>query len=197
MQILQHDDYWSLRESGKVIEQDGHGDKVIILADGTFIKLFRRKRLISSAAIWPYAQRFADNATQLKQLGVPCPDVITVYRVPCIERDIVHYHPLPGVTLRQLREGHDEYPDNIRERFFAFVDRLHDLGIYFRSLHLGNVVLTPAGELGVIDISDMRIYNKPLNKRRRKRNMLHIQKSNADWRWLHENHSQADLLVHA
>lgn len=169
-----------------MIEQDGHGDKVIILTDGTFLKLFRRKRLISSAAIWPYAQRFADNAAKLKQLGIPCPEIISVYRIPSIERDAVHYHPLPGLTLRQLREGEGDCPEDIRERFWEFVDRVHDLGIYFRSMHLGNVVLTPEGELGLIDISDMRIRQRPLNLSLRQRNRQHIRKDTQDWHWLHD-----------
>lgn len=180
MQILQHDDYQALREGGKVIEQDGHGDKVIILADGTFLKLFRRKRLISSAAIWPYAQRFADNAARLKELGIPCPEIINIYRIPSIQRDAVHYHPLPGLTLRQLRDGEGDCPEDIRERFWEFVDKVQDLGIYFRSMHLGNVVLTPEGELGLIDISDMKVYRKPLNNRLKKRNMVHIHQNPKD-----------------
>jgi RIO-like serine/threonine protein kinase len=188
MQILQHDDYLALREGGKVIEKDGHGDKVIILADGTFLKLFRRKRLISSAAIWPYAQRFADNAAKLKQLGIPCPEIIAVYRIPSIERDAVHYHPLPGLTLRQLRDGKADYPEDIREQFFAFVEKVQDLGVYFRSMHLGNVVLTPEGELGLIDISDMRIKKAPLSKGLRKRNWLHILRDNYDKMWLDTKH---------
>lgn len=184
MQILQHDDYLALRKDGKVIEQDGHGDKVIILADGTFLKLFRRKRLITSAAIWPYAQRFADNAKKLEELGIPCPKIIQVYRIPSIERDAVHYHPLPGLTLRQLRDGKADYPEDIREQFFAFVEKVQDLGVYFRSMHLGNVVLTPEGELGLIDISDMRIKKGPLSKGLRKRNWVHINKDKTDGYWL-------------
>lgn len=187
MQILQHDDYLALRNDGKVIEQDGHGDKVIILADGTFLKLFRRKRLITSAAIWPYAQRFADNAAKLKQLGIPCPEIIAVYRIPSIERDAVHYHPLPGLTLRQLRDGEGDCPEDIRERFWEFVDKVQDLGIYFRSMHLGNVVLTPEGELGLIDISDMRIKKGSLGKSLRQRNQEHILREPADIEWLISN----------
>lgn len=185
MQQLDHDQYLALRKGGKVIEQDGHGDKVIILPDGTFLKLFRRKRLISSAAIWPYAQRFADNAAKLKQLGIPCPKMINVYRIPSIQRDAVHYHPLPGLTLRQLRNGEGNCPADIREQFWAFVDKVHDLGIYFRSMHLGNVVLTPEGELGLIDISDMKIKHRKLNKRMKKRNQSHMQKNSCD-QWIFE-----------
>lgn len=184
MEILQHDDYLALRKDGKVIEQDGHGDKVIILADGTFLKLFRRKRLISSAAIWPYAQRFADNAERLKQLGIPCPKIIRVYRIPSIERDAVHYHPLPGLTLRQLRNGVGECPEDIRKRFWEFVEKVQNLGVYFRSMHLGNVVLTPEGELGLIDISDMRIKRKKLSANLVKRNLDHIKVDPKDTAWL-------------
>ena len=121
MQILQYDNYLALREGAKVIEKDVHGDKVRLLQDGTYMKLFRRKRLISSALFWPYAQRFADNAAKLKALGIPCPEVINVYRIPQIKRDMVHYRPLPGLPLRQLRDGKGDCPDEIREHFIAFV----------------------------------------------------------------------------
>ena len=181
---LDHSDYLALRENCKVIEQDGFGDKVMILQDGTFLKLFRRKRLITSAAIWPYAQRFADNAKKLEKLGIPCPQIIQVYRIPSIERDAVHYHPLPGTTLRDLHSGETEYPNDLRERFLKFVDHIQDLGVYFRSIHLGNVVLTPDNELGLIDISDMKIFRRPLSQWQRKRNLVHMIRDEKDEQWL-------------
>ncbi len=184
MQLLNHEDYLALRHQGKVIEQDGFGDKVIILQDGTFLKLFRRKRLITSAAIWPYAQRFANNAKKLEELGIPCPKIIQVYRIPSIERDAVHYYPLPGTTLRDLYRGDLEYPADLRERFLKFVEHIQDLGVYFRSFHLGNVVLTPEGEIGLIDISDMKIFRRPLSQWQRKRNLVHMVKDGRDQEWL-------------
>ena len=190
MQKLDHTDYLALRENCKVIEQDGFGDKVMILQDGTFLKLFRRKRLITSAAIWPYAQRFADNAKKLEELGIPCPKIIQVYRIPSVERDAVHYHPLPGMTLRDIRLGKAEYPDDLLERFLKFVEHLQDLGVYFRSIHLGNVVLTPDNELGLIDISDMKIFLRPLSQWQRKRNFEHMVRDKQDREWLSaSNHS--------
>ncbi len=184
MQLLNHEDYLALRHQGKVIEQDGFGDKVIILQDGTFLKLFRRKRLITSAAIWPYAQRFANNAKKLEELGIACPKIIQVYRIPSIERDAVHYYPLPGTTLRDLYRGDLEYPADLRERFLKFVEHIQDLGVYFRSIHLGNVVLTPDDELGLIDISDMKIFRRPLSKWQRKRNFEHMVRDKRDKEWL-------------
>jgi hypothetical protein len=192
MHKLDHSDYLALRENCKVIEQDGFGDKVMILQDGTFLKLFRRKRLITSAAIWPYAQRFADNAKKLEELGIPCPKIIQVYRIPSIERDAVHYHPLPGTTLRDLHQGIAEYPEDLRERFLKFVEHIQDLGVYFRSIHLGNVVLTPEEELGLIDISDMKIFNRPLSQWQRKRNFEHMVRDPEDTLWLEKNSLNTD-----
>lgn len=191
MQILQYDNYLALREGAKVIEKDAHGDKVLLLPDGTYMKLFRRKRLISSALFWPYAQRFADNAAKLKVLGIPCPEVINVYRIPQIQRDLVHYRPLPGLTLRQLRDGQGDCPDDIRERFIAFVHKLHDLGVYFRSFHLGNVILTPDNELGLIDFSDMQIKNRPLSSWLRRRNWQHTRRDAKDIEWLEQGKNTA------
>ena len=61
--------------------------------------------------------------------------------------------------------------------------RLHDEGIYFRSLHLGNVVLTPQGELGLIDIADVRLHRGPLTRFWRKRNLRRMDgiASERDW----------------
>ncbi len=184
MQKLDHENYLALRENCKVIEQDGFGDKVMILQDGTFLKLFRRKRLISSAAIWPYAQRFADNAKKLEKLGIPCPQMIQVYRIPSIERDAVHYHPLSGTTLRDIYRGDIGYSDDLRERFTQFVEHIQNLGVFFRSIHLGNVVLTPDNEFGLIDISDMKIFRRPLSHWQRKRNFEHMVKDELDQKWL-------------
>ncbi|MGL1834102.1 lipopolysaccharide kinase InaA family protein [Rhodocyclaceae bacterium SMB388] len=186
MKTLEHEAYLALREGAEVIEADGRGDKVLLLPDGNYLKLFRRKRLISSAAWSPYAQRFADNVVALAERGIPCPQVIAVYRIPSIERDAVHYHPLEGKTLRQLiRNGlTPESKQALRAAFNRFVKRLHDSGIYFRSLHLGNVVQTPQGELGLIDISDTRIHRKPLSRYWRARNLRRMEGIDGERDWI-------------
>lgn len=183
---LEYQDFLALREGAKVLERDPTGDKVLRLADGTFIKMFRRKRLISSAAWYPYAQRFADNAAALAGLGIPSPRVIAVYRIADIGRDAVHYHPLEGTTLRELwRNGlPPERERKLKKAFNGFVAHLHDLGVYFRSLHLGNVIVTPEGELGLIDISDLRVHRRPLGRFLRARNLRRMENTVGDCDWL-------------
>jgi hypothetical protein len=176
-----------LREGAKVLEVDHYGEKVLRLVDGTILKLFRRRRrLISSAALFPYARRFANNAVALAKLGIPVPQVIETLRIPSIKRDAVHYAPLAGNTLRELmRSGlSPEREHELKEAFTRFVIRLHDNGVYFRSLHLGNVVCTPEGLLGLIDFADLRIHPWSLGKYLRTRNVRRMQDMEDERGWL-------------
>ena len=173
--------YQSLRIGATVLEADSFGDKVLRLADGTMFKLFRRKRLVSSALFYPYACSFVDNIQELKARGIECPQVINAYRIADIARDAVHYQPLKGETLRQLIAGASRSPAELAQQLGKFVARLHADGIYFRSLHLGNVVRTPAGELGLIDIADLRFRRPPLRVGLRQRNFQHLLRSDRDW----------------
>lgn len=183
MQALEQARYLALREGATVLEADGTGDKVLRLIDGSMVKLFRRKRLLSSAAWYPYAQRFADNCRHLQERQIPCPVVKAVYRIGAIERDAVHYAPLPGQTLRQVLEEPADH-DQLRAQLGRFIAILHERGVYFRSAHMGNVVLTPEGELGLIDIADLRIFRRPLRKSQRLRNFKHMLRYPQDRQWL-------------
>ena len=182
MQTLDHTAYLNMREGADVLEADGKGDKVLCLADGSMLKLFRRKRLLTSALWAPYARRFADNCQALHERNIECPTVRQVYRIPSIERDAVHYDPLPGRTLRQLLGADNN--EFLRAQLGEFIARLHEDGIYFRSAHLGNVVLTPENTLGLIDIADLRAYRKPLRKGLRLRNFKHMLRYRQDREWL-------------
>ncbi len=179
-------DYLVLRGDAQVIEADGYGEKVLLRTDGSYLKLFRRKRRISSAAWYPYARRFADNAARLSQLGIPCPRVLAVYRFPDIQRDVVHYQPLPGDTLRQIirRPMGDADAHALRDQLGRFVARLHEQGVFFRSIHLGNVVRTEEGHLGLIDFADMKILRRPLSDSQRQRNFAHLLRYREDGLWL-------------
>jgi tRNA A-37 threonylcarbamoyl transferase component Bud32 len=181
--------YQNLTRDAEIVEADHHGTKVLLLPDGSYVKLFRRKRLISSALWSPYAQRFADNCIELRARGIPCPEVIAIFRIPAIERDAVHYRPLIGDTLRQLiQRNMDEHESNrLRACIGQFVARLHAQGIYFRSLHAGNIVLTPAGEAGLIDLADLRTRRSSLGQWLRKRNLNHLMRDRREAEWITTN----------
>ena len=179
-------EYLALREGADVLEADHFGEKVLRFRDGTIFKLFRRKRWFSSATLFPYAKRFVANAKALALRGIPVPHILRVVRIHGIGRDAVHYAPLEGDTLRELaRAGLDPVREReLKQAFTRFVIHLHDSGIYFRSLHIGNVVCTPDGKLGLIDFSDLRIHPWPLGKYSRSRNMRRMAGIKEELCWL-------------
>lgn len=177
MKKLSNEEYLTLRKGAEVIEADSNGDKVLLLTDGTYLKLFRVKRLITSARLAPYSTRFVENAKKLARLNIPTVSVIEMFKIPSINRSAVHYNPLPGVTLRNLGSNLNK---TLAEKLGKFIRRLHEKGIYFRSLHLGNIVLTPENQLGLIDIADMKIYRHALPDQLRVRNFHHLCRYKAD-----------------
>lgn len=186
MKKIDQAEYLALREGAEVLEADHCGEKVLRLTDGTIFKLFRRKRLLSSATLYPYARRFVANASVLAKLGIPVPRILQLARIQSIERDAVHYAPLAGTTLREMaRAGLEPAQERaLKEAFTRFVIGLHKKGIYFRSLHIGNVVYTPDGQLGLIDFSDLRIHPWPLGRYLRARNMRRMAGISEERDWL-------------
>lgn len=186
------DAFETLVADANVLEHDSFGPKVLRLQDGSFFKLFRRKRLFSSEAFSPYASRFADNARRLTEIGIPTPEVLAVYRIAQPKRTAVHYQGLPGVTLRQAMAEADALKrDQLAECFGRLLATLHDQGIYFRSLHLGNVLLLPDGRLGLIDFADLHAERGKLSNLKRKRNSRHMQRYEQDRLWLFDQHGEA------
>ncbi|NWE12152.1 O-antigen ligase family protein [Pseudomonas yamanorum] len=188
VQRLKRQDFEQLCTNAYVIEADGLGPKVLRLEDGSFLKLFRPRRWYTSGSFNPYSERFASNSEQLRALGVPSPIILNLYQLQDAS-SAVRYQPLPGLTLRQALQSLDSsLRESLIERFGGFMAQLHDRGVYFRSLHLGNVLLMDDGEFGLIDVADMRIYPSPLRNALRQRNLRHMQRYPQDRNWLFETH---------
>lgn len=186
MKTIDRAAYLELCAGAEVLEADAFGEKVFRLPDGSILKLFRRKRLLSSATLFPYARRFAANARALERLGIPVPQILESFRIGGIGRDAVRYRPLPGITLRELSRKGIAAPEkaDLKAAFTRFVIELHRKGVYFRSLHIGNVVRTPDGQLGLIDFTDLRIYPWPLVRFSRRRNMRRMAGIEDELDWL-------------
>lgn len=161
-------------EGARILEADSFGPKVYLLQDGNILKLFRRKRIFSSAMFRPYSKRFIDNAIELQKLGVPTFEVLQFFRLQAPGMTAVLYRPLPGETLRQIadKEGFN-WQQNL-PALAGLIRSLHASGIYFRSLHLGNIVVTPDNRMGLIDVADMRFLRAPLPRHLIKRNLQHF-----------------------
>jgi tRNA A-37 threonylcarbamoyl transferase component Bud32 len=147
---------------------------VLETPNGEMMKLFRLKRLFSSAMYYPYAKRFVNNAKKLTALSIPTVNVKNLYYCPAIKRHIVIYQKLEGELLRTVLENNTEQSANIYTQFAEFVALLHAKGVYFRSIHLKNVLLLSNGALGLIDISDLQVRSRPLSTSARIRNFSHM-----------------------
>ena len=178
----------ALCEGAHIVEEDGLGPKVLRLGDGSFLKLFRARRWYTSGTFNPYSERFACNSEQLQALGIVSPPILDLYSLHD-GSTAVRYQPLPGLTLRQALQSLDSsLRESLIERFGRFMAQLHERGVYFRSLHLGNVLLLEDGEFGLIDVADMRVYPSALRNTLRQRNLKHMQRYAQDRNWLFEAH---------
>jgi len=198
MRTIRATELEALLHNAQVIESDGYGLKVARLEGGDFLKIYRRKRLLSSALWSPPAERFAGNAHKLKALGIACPEIVELLLIPEKRLNVVQYRPLPGETLRNHWRQVDggKRAAEVRQ-FGAFLAMLHQAGVYFRSLHLGNVLLLPDASLGLIDLSDMKVEKHPLNHWKRKRNIQHILRYPEDTAWLTQQHRQEWIAGYA
>jgi hypothetical protein len=167
-----------LARAERVFEQDRYGIKVALLDDGTIVKVFRVKRWWSGAGIYSYARRFCRNVERLRLLGIPVPEVVDLYHVVDSNLSVVHYLPLEGKTIKDLLKE-DMLNEVLAEEIGRFIAKIHSLGVYFRGLHIGNIVRTPNGELGLIDVSELSIYWR-LSRYRRLRNFARFWRTRDD-----------------
>ena len=172
MDKLSKVEFNALLEGHKILENSGSGAKVLLTNNNKIIKIFRLKRNFSSALFSPYAQRFKNNAEQLIQLGIITVEVERIAYCPALKKHLLIYPLINGHTLRELLQ--QQYSPSLIKQFSGFIATLHERGIYFRSLHLGNVLQTESDELALIDIADLRIAGKPLNINMRIRNFAHL-----------------------
>lgn len=153
--------------AGEILAKDDEFIRAVRASDGRIWKQFRKKSLPSSSAIWPYAKRFIRAAKLLRQRGINTVAVRDVYKVGDTGRHVVVYDELPGRSLRHVLES-----DSVKclADFAAFMALLHDRGVYFRSMHLDNVLVLDTGAFALIDVTHVTFCRRPLGPWRRARN---------------------------
>ncbi len=172
-----------------ILEQDKHGIKVLQLQDKTLFKWFRNpKRFYSSAHIYPYALRFVNNAIKLTQKKIPTVYPTTIYFSLKNKKLGVQYIPVQGISLKEVLS---KLSCNIKkkilfENFGMFISNLHDKGIYFRSLHFGNIIVKESIQFGLVDVTDTYFYNHVLKAQQRINNLKVITKYRKDYDQLRE-----------
>lgn len=173
MWLMSSDEFGQLTQGATELERDRHGVKVLLTTERRIIKLIRVKRWFSLSAVYPYSLRFRRNAKRLIAMGIPCVEVEKVFYCRHLKRHGVIYPLLEGESLEAIA-GRDGIEEELFRRLAHFIALLHRKGIYFRSLHLGNILLLPQGGFGLIDVADMRFSRFPLGLDQRRRNFRHL-----------------------
>lgn len=154
----------------KVFEKDGN----------IIIKLFYpKKSKLSSDRIRPRALRFYRNVKKLHVHGYSVPIVEKVKFCPDLKMYMLYYPKILGNNVRVLaRSGH---LDVIRHVALLLAD-LHVKGIFYRSIHLENLLYQPDGKLALLDVTDVKFKSRALSVYYRYRNLKHL---------LHEPHDKS------
>lgn len=163
----------ALIKDGITLEKDKLGPKVLILNDKTYLKIFRRQSNYFPRLHPTNADRFVENCEHLSRLGIPCPKVRTRMSMDIPRWDLVVYEPIDGESAKKLFLAGALSAEDLN-RIRVFINKIQALGIYFRSLHLGNIISMSNGRFGLVDVSDLSLKNKPLNLLYRHRNRKHL-----------------------
>lgn len=175
MRIVTANEVQDWLRQGELLEKDSRGPKVLRLSGGEILKIFRSRRNPMLARLRPDAKRFSERAIHLQALGIQTPNIrecCWIDRINAVSACI--YFPLPGTPLDKLfYERRNEF-DALLPHLASYIRHLHECGIYFRSLHLGNIVRTPEKQFGLIDFLDIRFKNRPLGRVLIRRNFQHL-----------------------
>lgn len=155
---------------GEALDVKNGYPAVVLHPDGTVTKLWARPLRFFSSARWrPYSDRFVRNATHLRERGIKVPELLLHGQLEGSHIRLVRYRSLPGTSIRELLRSNPQSLDI--PALAAFYARLHDVGIAFRSIHFGNVILTPQHDYGLIDFSNLELSKRPLTIAQRGKNL--------------------------
>lgn len=185
MRTINRVEYRRLTQGATPFGGDFAFDNVLLTPDGVVVKRLRTRGPYSSYFIRSQAESFKRNAERLKQLGIVTVAVLDVLDYPDEERHLVTYRRLPGLTLKEVMHQGSETGSRLLA-FAAYVARLHRKGIYFRSLHFGNVLVQAGDVFGLIDVVDMRFRRRALYPWMRGRNIRHLFRRPEDAKLLRE-----------
>ncbi|MEA3291380.1 MAG: toluene tolerance protein [Pseudomonadota bacterium] len=170
---LTPEQYAALIADAEVLHRDRRGVQVLLTPDGRIVKLFYRRRGFSSDLIRPYALRFASNAIELKERGIPSVEIERLCRCRDPRLDLVVYPMLAGEPVRELATTTGEYRRALHA-LPGFVAELHRLGICFKGLHPGNILYQSPDRFSLIDIVNVDFSRSPLAIGKRAGNLHHL-----------------------
>lgn len=151
----------------------GHPERpgLMLTPDNRIVKSFYPRKRISTSTFIPQAKRFVANARKLRERNIEAPIVEDVIYCRDIPVHMVVYERIDGVDLRELcKAGHIDCLSSLA----AFLAHIHHKGVYFRAVHLGNLLKRSTDGFAILDIADLTTRSGPLGPLQRARNLAHL-----------------------
>jgi hypothetical protein len=147
-------------EFNKFVEKaDDLGHRKTFHKKNEIIKIFNVRGYISSGFFNTYASRIIKNSIKLKEHEIPSIEITSELAFQYNNRlSGVSYRYIPGKTYRDL--GNKITKAMITD-LAKYISIIHKKGIYFRAMHLGNILLHNK-KLFLIDIAKIHFYPWPL-----------------------------------
>ncbi len=180
MQVITAQDFDTLIESTKILSYGRPNQaKVFEKNETTIIKLFYWKnKLITSDKLRPRVMRFCNNLESLRNLGYAVPTIDKLQKCPELKFSLVQYEKVEGQDIRTLAKAGDV---EVIQKVADFLANLHQNGVFFRSIHLENLLLqSDYKTFGIIDVTDIQFSARPLSLYKRLRNLRHLLKEKND-----------------
>ena len=168
--ILEEKDYLKLTEAAKLVKRTRTKIRLLLSPDGKIIKHIYRRRLLSTSTLWPYAARFINNAKKLESLNISVPKINDVYYYPKLNCDIIVYDYVKGPTLNEIASTNDF---SFFPLLIQYIAQLHQNGIYFKDLHLSNIVYHD-GLFTLIDLETIHCKKRSLRISERAKNLAYL-----------------------
>lgn len=147
-------------EFNKFVEKaDDLGHRKTFHKKNEIIKIFNVRGYISSGFFNTYASRIIKNSIKLKEHEISSIEITNELAFQYNNRlSGVSYRYIPGKTYRDL--GNKITKEMITD-LAKYISIIHKKGIYFRAMHLGNILLHNK-KLFLIDIAKIHFYPWPL-----------------------------------
>lgn len=143
-------------EFNKFVEKaDDLGHRKTFHKKNEIIKIFNVRGYISSGFFNTYASRIIKNSIRLTEHEIPSIEITNELAFQYNKRlSGVSYKYIPGKTYRDL--GNKITKEMITD-LAKYISIIHKKGIYFRAMHLGNILLHNK-KLFLIDIAKIHFY---------------------------------------
>lgn len=176
MKVLDPEALRQFIEGNEILYGTPEHPGIMLSPSGEIVKSFFRRKKISTSTFFPQASRFESNSRKLLERGIKGPivkDIIYCKEIPVY---MAIYDRLEGNDLREL--CHKDGMATLT-RLPDYLASLHTAGVFFRAIHLGNILLHNHS-MSIIDISDLTTRDSPLGSFMRARNLAHLLNSEFD-----------------